>query len=694
MSTAIVQSQGPLWLPAVTPEQALAEQAVDARLRPFLDAGVLGPAEVHTAAGLGRLCGEPDPEVLLALALAVRAPLHGHVCVDLHALDEAILLDSVGDPGARRPLSRLLPTDREAWRASVAGSRTLVRSPDEDRSTPLVLDGSELYLDRIFDYQRRLAGAVLTRARLDDLALVDAPLFRQGLETLFPEVRHPEQPLDRQGLAVAMAALRPLCIVSGGPGTGKTWAIRNLLVLLFAQWAVARRAGSRTPFRVALTAPTGKAASRMHEALRQGLVSLDPTALTAVLGEAASPDEVRAALDGLQASTLHRLLGFRPDAPTRFRHGPHNPLPHDLVIVDETSMVDLALMTRLMEAVRPEARLVLLGDRHQLASVEAGTVLSDLCGRTGQALALSPSFAQALNTRLGLPLSEPLAASSDERGLRDSLVQLVKNRRFADNTGIGAFARACLSRPFDAAAVLSLFTDDGDDRALALIPHAARGTDLCPEARNLAIRGYRPYLERLRAGPLEGESPERFHRQVLAAFDRFRVLCVHREGPLGVAGLNQRLFEDLRAEGLLPTPGGQGPVPGEPLLVLRNAPSLGRYNGDLGLVVVGLSGPDRGRLLVAFPGPGDRVEYLAPIRLPPHERALAMTIHKSQGSQADQVLVVLPARPSPLLTRELIYTGVTRAVRQATLVGNVPLLAAALERTIQRASGLSQKIWK
>ncbi|MFT4628136.1 MAG: exodeoxyribonuclease V alpha subunit, partial [Myxococcota bacterium] len=387
-------------------------------LQPLLLAQVLEPVDLHVTAMLAARFGESDPAVLLAASLAIRAPRHGHVCVDLLQLESATLR-----PEAVRDVPQEdveLPEARQDWLDRVARS-ALVRAPGPG-STPLVLRGSLLYTDRYFTYEASLEQAL--RGRFGERRAVAHPkLLTRGLDALFgPELGEGE---DRQRLAAQVAISRGVTVISGGPGTGKTWTVRNLLTLVYAQ---AVGTGDGTLPRIALAAPTGKAAARVVSSIRDGLDNHLARAAGA-LPEGAEVAGLRAFLEAAAPSTLHRLLGWRPDAPTRFRHDRSRPLPLDLLVVDEASMVDLALMAKLFDAVPATARVVLLGDRHQLASVEAGSVLGDVCGSGEQGV-----------------------------GPSEAVVFLTHSRRFRPDSGIGQFAAAAVSsRIDDAIAALPLW---------------------------------------------------------------------------------------------------------------------------------------------------------------------------------------------------------------------------------------------
>ena len=672
-------------LAPLTLDDPAARAALRALLQPFFGAGALASVDVHVADQLGRLAGEADAEVLLALALAVRAPRHGHICVDLASLrDEDVLPDETGREDApqepRAPMP--WPADRGGWLQRVSASLLVDSEGREDSPRPFVLTSGLLYTRRYWHYQHRLA-TVLTRRFGEQRGVPHPGLLRTGLGQLFDAT----EGVDRQRLGAAIALQRGFCVISGGPGTGKTYTVRNILTLLWAQNAAQQTVDPDVPdLRVALAAPTGKAAARMKEAIGVGLDAFLARAQPALPTGAGVADLGRF-LAELQPSTLHRLLRWNPANPTRFRHDESDPVPYDVVVVDEASMVDFALMSKLALGVAPEARLILLGDRHQLASVEAGTVLADLCGPSGaKGLRLSSAFATQLAATSGVALTgavleEPTA------GPWDCMVQLDRSRRFAVGSGIGTFAQACLGIDGDPAAAVSVITDSSRYPDVRLVDHAERG--LSDVAKEEITKGFRPYLERLYAGPGPGESLRSHHRAVLDDFDGFRVLCAHRKGPLGVDGVNKatvKLLEGARIRGFRP----RGPFwPGLPVLVRRNDYVVERFNGDVGVVVRDADG----ELTVAFAGESGAVEYLAPSRLPEHQTVFAMTIHKSQGSEFDHAMVVLPNRSSPILTRELIYTGVTRAKRRMTMLGDADLLGEALKRTVRRASGLRAQLW-
>ncbi len=725
------------------------EQAALDVLGPFVRAGVLASLDLHVAALLGRRVGMLDPDVLLAAALAVRAPRFGHICVDLDALTIGELLPAAVDGAADdAPAPPNLP--ESGWADRVRRADALVRdAADVERLTPFVLDGSTLYTDRYWSYQGELGAQVRRWSGGDGLLSVaadDVGALDEGLRELFrpPQIEDDEPgTLNLQRVAGALALTRRYAVITGGPGMGKTWTVRNLLALLWIrhQRRIARGETDSAQLSVALAAPTGKAAARMREALRDRMTLEFLPALERFLPQD-RVEELGTFVQDLEARTLHRLLGYRHDSPSRFRHDRRNPLPYDAVIVDEASMVDFPLMAKLADAIGDQGpageptRLILLGDRHQLASVEAGTVLADLCGPTrADELRFTPAALAELErfeSLAGLETRQDggkrtRVVAVDGPAAHDAVVQFNRTFRFDESGGIGAFAAACLlpEERFSAQAVVDGLAASGSRRdrgETALLEYGKEGA-LPADLAKLLVDGYRPYLSLLKRGWREptAEHPtlEVFHRRVLQAFDRFRVLCAHRRGRTGVRGLNE-LTQALLRKAELIRPSGTWWT-GRPILVLRNDYTVrrsgggrGLFNGDIGLLVHRVQDGVRHRAVV-FPGvdglpatggPGqppalaeehyrDRkiVEYVEPNRLPEHATVFAMTIHKSQGSEFDDVLVVTPSNPSQILTRELIYTGVTRARERVTVLCDRKVLTDSLNETVRRASGLEGVVW-
>lgn len=637
----------------------------DGDLDAFVDAGVLLDAELRLARRLARIVGDEHAEVLLALALALRAPRLGHVCVELEQVAERTAVEPA--PGRLRgqeDLAALLAAlpwpDPSGWRRRLVAGPA-VREAGSGASvgdTPLVLDRDRLYLDRYWRYEVDLAAALAARAD-EPAEEVDTVVAAGWLDALFGV---DDDGLDRQRLAAAVALTRRLTVIAGGPGTGKTYTVARVLAALHL---AARDRGGRVP-QVALAAPTGKAAARLTASLQAALPDL------------AVDDEVRGALSMIDASTIHRLLGVQRSSATRFRHDAREPLPHDVVIIDEASMVSLPLMAKLVGAVRADARLILLGDRDQLASVEAGAVLGDICGPYGSrpVLQLSSGAVSDLDPLVGGRLAAA-AEPAGRPGIWDVVVRLDRFRRFAAGGGIAEVATAIQGGSTDVPALLSRRED-------AEVCWLDPGTD--PDAERAVVALAAEAYGAVIAAAQQGRPP----LEVLRTLEQLRVLCAHRRGPAGVERWNATI-----AAALAPRIGATGAAgrfyPGRPVLVTENDRALRLANGDVGVVVPDPATPDR--VAVAFAAEAGGVRLLSPARLPAHETTYAMTIHKSQGSQFDHAVVVLGERISPLLTRELVYTAITRAAERVTVLAGDRALQCALSRPVQRASGLGPRLW-
>ena len=590
-------------------------------VREFNVAGILSAADVHVARRLGALGAESDDAVLLAVALAVRAPRLGHVHVDLATIRETAAVDAE-DPVDPATLAWPAPT---AWVAAVAASPLVAREGSTDVA-PLRLRDTWLYLDRYWAEEIAVAGAL--RAMLGAPGgAVNEPRLADGLARLFAD-----EPDGRQAQAAGAAVRRRFAVVAGGPGTGKTTTVARIVALLCEQAADdGDPSAPAAPPLVALAAPTGKAAARLQEAVHDQAATLD-------VG-----DGVRETLLSLQACTIHRLLGWRPGSGSRFRHDRVRRLPHDVVIVDETSMVSLSLMARLIEALRSDARLVLVGDPGQLASIEAGAVLGDIVG-VGESHA------------------------PDDHGI----VVLDRGHRFGG--AIAELAEAI--RRGDGDATIELLRAGADD--VTWIDGDAARPEMFARVRAGAVQAATAVLHAARAG----ESA-----RALDALGTFRILCAHRRGPYGVATWTARVQGWLESE----VPGfsvAERWYVGRPLLVTENDYELGLHNGDTGVVV---QGPE-GRVLASFARGGEPAPY-SPSRLGAVDTVYAMTIHKSQGSQFDAAAVLAPESGSRILTRELLYTAATRARRHLLLVGPEQTIRAAVARPVARASGLGARLW-
>jgi exodeoxyribonuclease V alpha subunit len=730
--------EGDTWAAADGPRVAPGETDHDliAVLAPWRDHGVLDDADVHGAEALCRTCGvgADRPEVVLAAALALRAPRVGHTCLDLASVARSVPAELEGELGVAGAIgsgaSLVWPDDIVAWGDAVAGTE-LVAGPH----APLVLEGTRLYLERYHRYEVSVADELVRRASTPERPLRSSAARRDELlDALLPvdDRAGATDGVATQRRAALQAATRPVAVVVGGPGTGKTHTVAALLGLLLDDAA--------GDLRVALVAPTGKAAARLGESLRQRAAGLRASRV-------AGADLLADQLESAEVSTLHRLLGARAGS-TRLRHHAGSPLADDVVIVDETSMVALPLMARLLDALRPEARLVLVGDPGQLASVEAGSVLGDVAGPAVRArLAGEPTPAgplaeavSVLTRSFRFPPGSPIdrfatavragdadaalatlaapptvsaapSAPAEATPPNAAAVQGVlsfdppppdqpvdhtieRPARVSTATGVDARAASTSSSPVLAAGGVAADVADvgdladvadvgdvaggpvGGDDAVGLDWIRAGGDE--PDGRVPVLAQLEGNARRVRAHAERGDAAA-----ALRALAEVRVLCAHRRGPFGVSGWNRLVESGLAAD----RPLAPGFYVGRPVLVTANDRTNGVFNGDLGVTV---ATPDGAR--VAFPAV-DAPRTIPPVRLASVETVHAMTIHKSQGSEFDHVVVVLPPETSRLATRELLYTAVTRARLRVTLVGSADAVRAGVENRVERASGLAERLW-
>jgi exodeoxyribonuclease V alpha subunit len=590
--------------------------------------------DLHFAELMGRLSDRPCVELDVAALLVSRQRAGGHICLPLREMARQPL------PAPYRGLDHA--PEAEEWIKKLRG-HDVVGAPGEFK--PLILDEQgRLYLRRYWEYEKTLADII--KARLNAMRpAVDAKLLRQGLVRLFPS----EGEINWQKVAAFTAVMNNFCVITGGPGTGKTRTVAAILALLVEQ-------AGRERLRVALTAPSGKAAARLKESVQNAKAALN------------CAQEIKALMPS-DATTIHRLLGTIPDSPY-FLHDADHPLVADVVIVDEASMVDLALMSKLFQAVPENARIILLGDKDQLTSVEAGYILGDICN-TGTAIQLSKEFGKLYAAITGETLA--LKMRPRENVIQDAIIELRRNYRFKSDGGVFK-----LSRAINAGEV---------ENALEVLRNKSL-RDISwrpsPPARSLpaAIRekvtgGYERYLE--------AEEPA----GALAKLGEFQILCALKNGPYGVGELNRLAEQSLADAGLLKKEGQW--YRGRPVMITRNDYNLKLYNGDIGVVF-----PDagvNGEMRVFFADTNGEVRKFSPSRLPAHETVFAMTIHKSQGSEFGAVLLILPGDDVPILTRELIYTGLTRARDRVEIWSAERVLRAALARRASRTSGLRDALW-
>jgi exodeoxyribonuclease V alpha subunit len=609
------------------------------------DSSLFSSLDIHFANFMTRLSKTSSPEVPLAAALVSSKTNEGNICLDLAEYAGKVLATHTHAEGEQFTCPAFSDWTDHLIKSTVVGQG--------QGNTPLVLDqGGRLYLRRYWEYEKNIIRFIQERAGTVPPD-INYPGLARDVQKLFPPLSSGKT--DWQKIAAIMAVTRSFSVISGGPGTGKTSTVAKILVLLFGQYE------DRQKLRVILGGPTGKAASRLQEAITSTGLLQDKT-------------------DILQATTLHRMLGSIPHSPY-FRHNAENPLAADLIIIDEASMVDLPLMAKLMQAVPYSARLILLGDRHQLASVQPGSVLGDICGSENMHC-FSNTFCRQILEISGqnLPPAPKCTIEVLSSGLQDSFVELVDNYRFSDESTIARLSKAVKEGDGDGAMELLLAEDD-NQVSWSDIP--------APSKLEEKLRDWSGFSQY--ALMQHTQEPD----ACFAVMDNFRILCGLRRGPYGMEKINTLLAHQLAA--------GSAPLsqrsshkhassfmPGQPIMVTRNDYNLQLYNGDVGIIL-----PDQNKknaLRAFFREESGTVRDIALPLLPDHETVFAMTVHKSQGSEFARVLLILPDRDSPLLTRELLYTAITRARKTVEIWGRKDIFAAAVKRQIKRTSGLAEAL--
>ena len=571
------------------------------------DLGIFSELDVHFTEFLATLSDQVNDELLLGAVLASYFTAQGHICVDL-----SVQAGQLFPLQSELSVSQFSCPSLSKWLDSLQNCNVVGRPGDY---TPLILDRHRLYLYRYWDYEQQLAVQIRQRSSRQP-AEVDFSILEEGLSRLFPAQDNESD--NHQEIAARTAVLRHFCVISGGPGTGKTFTVVKILILLLEQ---------NPNLNIALAAPTGKAAIRLRQAIAQTLPYLN-----------CAPD-LKAAIPQ-ETYTIHRLLLGNPAEHHHFRHQKGSFLPYNVVVIDEASMVNLALMTQLAQAIPQSARWILLGDKDQLTSVEAGTVLSDLCDAKNR--------------------------------LQDNIVFLEHNYRFSDKSGIWALAQAV--KPGQSDNAWRILKSESYPEVIwhYLIPSEGLPANLM----DLIVASF--------ARCLKESQPEK----ILQQFDNFRILCATHWGRYGVETLNRRIEEALNKKGLIRL--GSRWYHGRPIMITCNDYGLKLFNGEIGIILKNLS--NEGELKAFFLSPEGELRTFWPSRLPEHKTVFAMTIHKSQGSEFDNVLMLLPEQMSPLLTRELIYTGITRARQSVSIWGNERVFKQAVSQKISRLSGLGDAL--
>lgn len=728
---------------AAQPHPALSDTAALFLLcERWVSRGWLRDLDLALVRFLDRETQNAPPLLLLGAALASHQLGRGHVCLDvaatLEAPDFALSLppegDDLNDPPPL-PSHVLATLTLPEWQAAL-NHPTLIS--DGPGNTPLVRsDGqntTRLYLRRYWQFEQTLHQEIATRLSADSpmhssmdspvYKSEESPLLKSALDALFP----PNDTLDWQKVACALAARSSFAIITGGPGTGKTTTVVRLLALLQTLQLAQPNAH---PLRIRLAAPTGKAAARLNESIAGQVKDLPLSGLESLLDEHSAAASSNAIDIPSEVTTIHRLLGARADT-RHFRHNAANPLALDVLVVDEASMVDIEMMTALLSALPASAKLVLLGDKDQLASVEAGAVLGDLC-RRADAAHYTPATAQWLAELTDHPLPEALI-DPDGQPLDQAITMLRVSHRFTETSGIGQLAQA-INQPLSEAlrerdkhqavhgVLNSGYADlhhlvlkpdaQNEDSALERLvitgsperfPNAGEGRTNFKGDPMAPPTGYQHYLNTLASERPDtamtfeenGKTYDAWAKQVLKAYSRFQLLCALRKGPWGVEGLNLRIAKTLRREKLLfgnDHTLEKGWFEGRPVLVTQNDYGLKLMNGDIGITmaVPDPRTPNKSLLRVAFPtsDPENPIHWVLPSRLHAVETVFAMTVHKSQGSEFQHTSLLLPQTPNPILTRELVYTGITRARDWLTLIeAKRGILNDAVTREVMRVSGV------
>ncbi len=655
------------------------KQPLTTLLKEWQENRLLTPLDRHFALQMTELHQSTNEQetalFTLICALLSRQLSAQHTCLPLAQID-------FNNPLSEQQPQCQIKLDLEALTQMLATSDAVGVAPTQ-LDKPLILDDSRLYLQRYYQYESNVANKLHQLAK--PLPLNNIHLASERLNCLFPSTN--KQEIDWQKVATATALTQKLAVITGGPGTGKTTTVTKLLLLLCMQQNDAQAASSaQTPLKIRLVAPTGKAAARLSESIKASKARLSNE--LAAYGDIVDISQLAQVPE--EAATLHRLLGVIPNS-HQFRHHSDNPLRLDLLVIDEASMVDLPMMYKLLDALPDHARLILLGDQDQLASVEAGAVLADICAGLKQSdhswqMRYSQSKAELLSQLTQTPLDSFIdpQASTNEHHLGDSLVMLMHSHRFKGDAGIGLLASAV--NHSNTVAVQQVWQQGYQE--LKWIDHklTQQGNSGLNELLAFSVAQYRHYLEAIATNQ---HSP----MEIIERYNHYRILCAMRSGEYGVDGINNTVTAALAAAKLI-MPNSEF-YAGRPVIIQSNDYNLGLFNGDIGVILS--DELHQQRLMAYFVQADGTLLKVLPARLPQHDTCYAMTVHKSQGSEFTNVSLVMPPKPSvaqrQLLTKELIYTAITRAKLHFSCLGSVMVFEQACNHATQRASGLAKRLW-
>jgi exodeoxyribonuclease V alpha subunit len=604
--------------------------------------GILTDIDVHFAGFMANLADSKYQEVLLGAALVSNVTGKGDVCLDLASFAGRVLLekdeerDAIICPGVSVWVDNLMSTG-------------IVGRPED--LCPLILDEeNRLYLYRYWEYEKKLSDSIKERTK-EDISGLNLSLIKDSIKRLFPE--RMDSDINWQKVGAITSAFKKFCVISGGPGTGKTTTVAKILALLLEQ------AGKEENLRIFLTAPTGKAAARLSESIRS------------IKEKLVCKDYIKAAIPE-ETFTIHRMLKTIIGSPF-FRHNSENPLSADIVVVDEASMVDLPLMSKLIQAVPVDARLILIGDSDQLASVDPGSVLGDICG-SSHVRGFTANFINKVEELTDEKFTDSIKKHKDIKVLHDCIVLLKKNYRFAAGSGIGGLSQAVKLGDINK----SLFLLKNENDRSIIFEETMSADNFKRILADKVIEFYSEYLKTDDPGI------------ALELFNRFKILCAVKIGQFGVYAVNAIIEQILSRENLIQTETLW--YRGRPVLITSNDYKLSLFNGDIGITMP-IPNSDSNDLHVFFPGTSGEMRRFLPYRLPQHETVYAMTVHKSQGSEFENLYLILPDKDYSVLSRELIYTAITRAGQSVTILGKEEVLRTSISRVIERKSGLHDSLW-